>query len=404
MTQLENQPRNNKTRNVGIVGGTALALAIAFGAGGALNGNKDTAAATASPEPTTAVTATPKASEAGATPTPKLTETAMPTTTVTPEPSITPEPIVIQNIEVEQLTPFEVMPGDFISADVQMSDTKDGSRFALNDSDWDYLNNPVKKDITRTALGVDVEAPGWVVAPYGKITVMRGMTPAQKAEFIVDETSSKIRSKAFDEYNVVVWTGLDSTSNQAGLKFDGTPGTTSENPTGLPPTAENLANLTTQEKLRAIISVFEQGNIDVDSPEAKQLIELLAECLCGCAVPTESPMPSQTPGPTAEVCVPKMTDLVIPAGTVWESNGQDFIVEGAVRIDGVKRYTIGNDSSKIKQVDWVTDGGSHKVIFDFTSDRQLFNSCSTDAFEKITYDSDLSSDKRTLDPKSITLK
>lgn len=353
-----------------------------------------------SPSAAPTMEATPRTSQAPGTPEPST------------APSASPEasPANIQNIEVKQFEPFEVQPGDWISADVTMSDTQEGltnpaTAFPLFDSDYDYLNSPVKVDITRTAMGVDVEAPGWVVAPYGDIVVVRGMTADQKAYAIANEISLKTRGGQFDKFDVVIWKGLNNTVDEAGKMHDGTfVGTTGETPTGTP-TPENLANMTAQEKLNFIVEFFWNNKIDPNNPDAKELLDILASCLCGCSAPTESPAPSAlpTPEPTGAVCQPKMTDKVIPAGTVWHSNGVDFIIQGDVTIDGRKTYTVG-DPNHDRTIDWVTDGKNHTVVFDYRSDRQLFNNCSTDSFEQQTYNSDKSANTIKIDPKSIILK
>lgn len=401
-------PVSKKSGNEWIRGGKAIGLvlggALAFEAltGGALfpkPASGDGGSPSYGPSAAPTLEATPRTSQAPGTPEPSLAPTSSPEASA----------VNITSIEVGQLVPFEVQAGDWISADVSMSDTKDGPLFPLYDSDYDYLNSPEdqKKDITRTAMGVDVQADGWVVAPYGKITIIRGMTPDQKALAIANEINLKKRGGQFDEFNVVIWKGLDETVSQAGKKFDGTlVGTNGQNPTeSMTPTLEDLANLSTQEKLNVIISIFQKYDIDVNSQDGKDLLAILAACLCGCTAPTESPLPSATPTPepTGAVCTPKMTDKVIPAGTVWHSNGVDFIIQGDVTIDGKKTYTVG-DPNNDRTIDWVTDGKNHTVVFDYRSDRQLFNNCSTDAFEQLTYNSDKTADARKIDPKSIVLK
>lgn len=326
----EKSKPNNRVKKLGYIGTAGAALALAFGAGGMINGSRPTEAG--SNEPTKAPAA--ELFDASA--------TAIPSGSPEASPTVETE---IQYIEVEALTPFEVQVGDFISADVSMSDTKDGELFPLMDTDWDYVDSDNPVDVTSTALGVDVEAPGWVVGPYGKITIIRGMSADQRAKFIANETTLKTRA-GFKEYKVVIWNGLEDTVNQAGNKFDGTHvGTDS---TG---SIDNMDNLSTQEKLNVVIKFMMDNNIDVDSADAQALIALLANCLCGCG-PTESPAPSEPP--SNEVCPPGKgyeDHIYNPKnGTFTTPATNGLVVRGDATING---HVYHDTLAETQALDWI---------------------------------------------------
>ena len=385
--QLTNRRRENHTvRNIFLVAGLAAGT---FAAGGILaDGNKSGSLYNSQ---TTAEVATPGTSEAGASP------------SGSPEPSSSPEAstVAIQNIEVKELTTYAVLPGDFIPGDVSMSDSADSAVFPLYDTDTHKAADVT--DNTKTALYVDVQAQGVVHAVYGDITVIRGMTAEQKAEFLKDDTASKLRS-GFSKVDVVLWTGYDTTVDEAGYKADGTLSTTpvvspSESPAAT--TIDNINNmsLSAQEKATIVLNIL-NTDTNLTSADKLGLLELLAACMCGCGTP-EAPTPTPTPKPTQEpVCVP-MDDHFMKKGETFKVNGKDFIVQGDVFIDGVRHF---DNSGKTGAIDEVLDGKSHTIVAPYGADVQEFNACATDANINDLYNKDLSQLKasgRTLDKLSL---
>lgn len=374
--QYKSQPtpkKEHRVRNSGLVlGGAALALAVAFGAGRSLP--TETAKGDSySPNPTMGELATPKPSQAAG----------------TPEASTSPE-ANIENFTVEKLGTFEVMPGDIIAGDVAMSDSKDSAIFPLYDQDTHKASDV--EDNTKTALYVEVQAPGVVHAEWGA-TVSRGMTAEQKAEMLKLQTIAKERA-GFTKVDVVVWTGYDSTTDEAGFTAGGEQGSSMPNPSMEP--GSNLDGTNKQELINTILDEIHKGNLTAD--QEYNLMQQLIACLCSCGTPTETPMP--TPTPTNEVCVP-MNDHFMKSGETYKVSGKEFIVQGDVIIDGVRHY---DNSAKTGAIDVVLDGKTHTIKAPYGADVQVFNDCATDANITDTYNHDLEQLKgsdRTLDSKSI---
>lgn len=333
-----------------------------------------------SQSPIAGETATPRPSEAAGTP--------------TPEPS---SEVEAQSITVEKLGTFEVLPGDIIAGDVSMSDTKDSAIFPLYDQDTHKAADV--KDNTKTALYVEVQAPGIIHAEWGA-TVTRGLTPEKKAEMLKLQAISKERA-GFSKVDVVIWTGYDTTVDQAGFKATGeqtsivTPVNPSENATGY-----NLDGLNNQDKLRVILKLFADGKVDPDSQEGKVLMDVLVNCLCGCSNPTETPKPIQSQAP--EACTtPSFNDHVMKAGETYRvPTGVDFIAQGDVVIDGKKTY---DNNEKTGAVSVVIDQKSNTIKAPWGADIQVFE-CATDQFIKDVYNHDLEqlqATNRSLDKNSI---
>lgn len=381
--RIERQPRNHTVRNAGILGTGAVALLLGVASlGGALRGEPTRAESSYSPSPYPTELATQRPSEAGASP--------------SPETSGSPE-VAIQTFVVEKLGTFEVQPGDFIAGDISMSDTKESAIFPLYDQDT--LKAADVQDNTKTALYVDVQAPGVIHAEWGAY-VTRGLTPEKKAETLKLQAISKERA-GFEKIDVVIWTGYDTTVDQAGYKADKTPGSvpsnTTENGTGY-----NLEGVDNQSKIRLILNLFATGKVDADSAEGKALLDVLADCFCGgttCAKPAETPAPSAIPTPEA-VCEP-MNDNIMKAGETYEVSGKEFIVQGDVLIDGVKYY---DSNAKTGAIDIVLDSKTHTIKAPWGADVQVFEDCATDQFIQDTYSTDLEQLKATgriLDTKSL---
>jgi len=355
------EKKGQKNRGIGygsaaLGAGAVLALAL-VGAGSCAyfnNGKESTAEASNSP---TAIVemATPTASQAA---------------------SGSPEGV--QSFHLVAGDKMAVLPGDVIVGDVTLSDTDCGSAFPLYDTDTHKATDV--QDNTKTALYVDVEANGEVYAGYGG-DVMRGLSGDAKTSWLNNQKIDKIRS-GFTKVDVVDWTGYSSTKDEAGQ-------TAAE---------QNLPQLGLCT-LPGASSSPESGASS--SPEATQTTPCCNICgaptptpeaTCGCATPTKTPE-----GP----CTP-MEDTIEAAGKTVKTNGESFIVEGDVTIDGVKHF---DNSSFTGAIDKVTDGKSHTILFNYQGDFQKFNSCATGNDIQNTYDKDktaLKNSGRSLDSKSLT--
>lgn len=399
MTQ-ERQPtqqKDKRARNAGIGVGLVLAGALGMSAlNGAFGAKPENTGASYSPNPTATELATQRPSEAGATPEPSK----------SPEVSTSPE-VEIQNFTVEKLGSFETLPGDIISGDVAMSDTKDSAIFPLYDQDTHKA--PGVEDNTKTALFVEVQALGVVHAEWGA-TVTRGLTPEKKAEMLKLQAISKERA-GFDKVDVVVWNGYDTTVDQAGYKATGEQGSSMPvNPTESPEAGYNLDGMNNQEKIRLILNLFATGKVDADSAEGKALLDVLANCFCAteCTKPAETPKPTPTP----EACVvPSMKDRILKPGETYKvAEGVDFIAQGDVAIDGKKTYDSLEGTGAISVI---TDKKANTIKAPWGADIQVFD-CTTDEFISETYEHDVEQLKATtytdkegkthfrkLDPNSI---
>jgi hypothetical protein len=384
---LENgTKRDNRGRRAGLAVGAGLLVVVgAFGMNVINSGNKTEANAAYTPSPSATELATPRPSEAGASP------------SASPEASASAE-VNIQNFTVEKLGTFDVLPGDIIAGDISMSDTTDSAIFPLYDQDTHKAADVT--DNTKTALYVEVQAPGTVHAEWGA-TVTRGLTAEKKAEMLKLQAISKQRA-GFDKVDVVIWTGFDTTTDEAGFKATGEQGSSMPvSPSASPEAGQSLDGLDNQAKIKVILNLFAEGKIDPNSEEGKVLMDVIVSCLCSCSNPTETPKPTPTPTPTSEVCVP-MNDHFMKAGETFKvPSSKEFIVQGDVLIDGVRHY----DSKDITgAIDKVLDGKSHTVKAPYGADVQVFNACATDQEIKDTYTKDveqLKASGRTLDSNSL---
>ena len=373
MTIEQRQPNDHRVRNRAVVlAGGALAVALAFGAGGALS-NKEPARGTDYLGPTPAALATPTTSEASASPSPEA---------------------KAQNFHIEVLGAFEVQPGDMISGDVAMSDTKDSAIFPLYDTDTHKAADVV--DNTKTALFVEVQAPGVAHAQWGA-DVVRGLTAEKKAEFLKNQTLEKKRS-GFTNVDVVIWNGYSSTVDEAGVKANGEQGSAvnpSENGTGY-----NLDNLDNQSKLRIILNLFAEGTVDPNSEEGKVLMDVLVNCLCNCETPIETPKPTPTP----EVCVVDFKDtLYDPKKGPIKVTTKGLVVRGDVYING-KRYF--DDLSQTAAIDriWTETPKTYTVSGKYAADVLWMEDCATKSDWQDQVDlaiSQIEEEGRPLDPKSL---
>lgn len=315
-----------------------------------------------------------------------------------PEASATPE-VEIQYIEVPQLVPHEVQPGDFIPGDVSMSDTEDSALFPLYDQDTNKA--PDVEDNTRTALYVDVQAPGVVLAPYGKITIIRGMNPEQKAEFLRNETTAKTRA-GFEKSGVVLWTGYDTTVDQAGYKADGTQGNVDTS--GTPVAEDNLSGLDNQAKIRTILNLFADGTIDPNSEEGKVLMGILVNCLCACETPAQ-PKPTPKPEKPKEVCVTTFRDrLYNPNKGPVTVRTRGLVVRGDVLINGKRYYDEGNSSTAAIDRVWTEKPRTYKVSGPYEADVLWMEDCASKAQWKDQVDlaiEQVRESGRKLDPRSL---
>lgn len=383
--QLRNEP-NKLSQEVGervvvhkeskrdLKGPAAIVAAGLLGAAYLLSGNggeiRPANADRQTSSPTASEMATPTSSEAPGTPSAE---------------------VEIQNFTVEKLGSFEVLPGDIISGDVSMSDTKDSAIFPLYDQDTHKAADVV--DNTKTALYVDVQAPGIVHAEWGA-TVTRGLTAEKKAEMLKLQAISKERA-GFDKVDVVIWTGYETTVDEAGFKATGEQSSI-VNPSASPEAGQNLDGLNNQDKIRVILNLFKEGNLT--SQEEAVLLDILVNCLCGCSNPTETPKPTPTP----EACVvPTMKDHVMKPGETYKvPAGVDFIAQGDVTIDGKKTY---DSNEKTGAISVVIDEKANTIKAPWGADIQVFE-CATDQFIKDTYTHDLEqlqATNRSLDKNSI---
>lgn len=371
----------NLTGAAGILGVAIIGASLILSGGG--NESKPTNNAGATSGPTANEMATPKTSEAAG--------------SASPESSSSPE-INIQNFTVEKLGTFDAMPGDIIAGDISMSDTADSAIFPLYDQDTHKAAGVT--DNTKTALYVEVQVPGVVHAEWGA-TVTRGLTAEKKAEMLKLQAISKERA-GFDKVDVVIWTGYDTTVDEAGFKATGdqTSSINTVSPTeSQAPTVDNLANLSNQDKLAVILRIFAEGKVDPDSEEGKVLMSVIVSCLCSCGTP-EAPKP--TPTPTPKVCtVPSFKDHVMKAGETYKvPAGVDWIGQGDIVVDGQKTY---DSSDKTGAINVVIDQKANTIKAPWGADIQVFD-CATDQYVKDVYNHDLEQLKatnRSLDKNSI---
>lgn len=394
MTQ-ERQPiqrKDHKGRNAGIAVSAGLALIlVGAGFGGAFRGGPENTGNNPTQKPVATEPATPRPSEAAG-------ATGKPEVTASPE-------VEIQNFAVEKLGSFEVLPGDIVSGDVSMSDTKDSAIFPLFDQDTHKASDV--EDNTKTALYVDIQAPGVVHAEWGA-TVTRGLTADKKAEMLKLQAISKERA-GFDKVDVVIWTGYDTTVDEAGFKATGEQSSSimpnpSESPKASPEAGYNLDNMNNQDKIRLILNLFATNKIDANSPEGKALLDVLANCFCSkteCTTPVETPKPTPEPSKSPEACIPSMKDHVMKAGETYKvPAGVDFIGQGDIIIDGKRTY---DSLDKTGAISVVTDQKANTIKAPWGADIQVFE-CPTDQFITDTYKHDLEQLKatnRSLDKNSI---
>lgn len=376
MTEQKTE-RNHTVRNAGILVTGALALTLAgAGLGGALRGSD--ARTSYTPASATPELATPSTSAAAG--------SANPEASASVAPSLSPE-INIQNFTVEKLGTFEVQIGDIIAGDISMSDTKDSAIFPLYDQDTHKAADVT--DNTKTALYVEVQAPGFIHAEWGA-TVTRGLTPEKKAEMLKLQAISKQRA-GFQKVDVVIWTGFNSTTDEAGYKADNaqsvvTPANPSSSPEATPGTNPN--GLSKQDLINVVITEIQKGNLTPD--QEYKLMQQLISCLCACSNP-EAPKPIASATP--EACtIPSFKDHVMKAGeTFTVPAGVDFIAQGDVVIDGKKTY---DSSEKTGAISVVTDQKTNTIKAPWGADIQVFD-CTTDTFIKNTYANDVEQLKAT---------
>ncbi len=335
MTQ-ERQPKDHRVRNAGILTAGALAIALGgVGVGGAFRG--ENAKASYAPNPTATELATQRPSEAAGSP------------SGSPEPSSSPE--AFQTFSLQPGEKMAVESGDVVAGDVAMADTDGGPILPLYDTDTHKASDV--QDNTKTALYVVVQKPGELYAPYGGF-VARGLTPDKLQTWLELQKIEKQRS-SFSKVDVVTWTGYDTTVDEAGFTANGGQGTAPsvniENGNTIP-TVETIQNMDTKTKLETIINLFINNKIDPNSPDAQKLLEIFAECLCGCAVPTESPSPSPMPSTSPEVCPDKgyADKLYDPAKGPVRVTTNGLIVRGDVTING-KVYH--DQLGATQAVDWI---------------------------------------------------
>ncbi len=149
------------------------------------------------------------------------------------------------------------------------------------------------------------------------------------------------------------------------------------------------------DKTLALITLLNEGKIDVSTPEGRALMELLIKCLCACDNPVETPKP--TPTPEAEVCPPSKD--IEHAYEGWNSKEFDrskapketesisraiFQSDGAWKFSGEKKWNKSYDSKSSTAQIYVFEFEKAKKVdfsFDWGGDLQL--GCPTDDFDKL---------------------
>lgn len=386
--QIDIQPKSNKRRNAGALAVAGLAIFVggaAFGGGF----NPDTKP---SASPTTNANlklATQRPSEAGASPMSSTEPSG------TPEPSKSPE-VKVENFTVGNFGIFDVLPGDIIAGDVAMSDSKDSSILPLFDQDTHKAADV--KDNGKTALFVEVQVPGVIHAEWGA-SVTRGLTAEQKAEMLKLQTISKARA-GFEKVDVVVWTGYNTTTDEAGFKADGKQGSSMPNPSESPMPGANLDGSNSQELINTILDEIHKGNLTPD--QEYNLMQQLIACLCSCGTPSETPKP--TPKPTPEVCVVTKEDrLFDPKKGPITVTTKGLVVRGDVFINGHRYF---DDSPKTAAVDtiWTNTPHTYKISGKYAADVLWTTDCASKADWKDQVDlaiSQVEASGRTLDKKSL---
>ncbi len=314
-----------------------------------------------------------------------------------PAPEATPSleaPSVVESFHINALETMEVQPGDLVIGDVAMSDTLDGTILPLYDQDShkavDVLDN------TKTALYINVQAPGVVHAEWGA-DVMRGMTNEQKATFLNLQKAAK-EAAGFTVVDLVTWTGSETTVDQAGLTQHSLDLPVSEQPTVTP---EPGATTVPGAEMTFPADLSQLSDRELEELQAKLLWEIM-QCTCVTGnCPMHSPEPSATPAPTAtpEVCPPMVDNFMEPGDTFRTEADKLYIVQGDVKVDGKAYYDNNADTFAVLKL-----SGEHTIRAQWGADVQEF--CPQDAAYGEIYNKDVEEGQatgRTLDNHSDTI-
>ena len=385
--RIKEDPRKNLKR-MGKAGATIASAALAFGGLNLISHSESTYA------------------QDNAMPTPAAGE-VKDWNTQTPSPEAVSK---VENFEVKAFTTFDVIPGDVVSGDVQMSDTIDSNPFPMYDQDSHKA--PDVQDNAKTALFIDVQAPGVVHSEWGA-TVTRGLTQDQKAEMLRLQKIAK-ENAGFERTDVVAWTGYNTSVDQAGYRADGTKGEAL--PYGSIETVVGTPNMSNPSEINAYVSenpnmdastamaLYDKliaDGFDVNVPENQATIQALIDCICkaetSCPLPTETPKATPEPTKEPEVCEPKFKDHFLKAGQkITTPKGHMVIAQGD--LEGA----VNHDSlAETKGVYVFTDGKRRTFKAPWGADVMVFNDCATTSFVRDTYKDVLKQDNRKLDKNSV---
>lgn len=315
-----------------------------------------------------------------------------------PEASQSPEAGNVEWHHVDALTSYEVQPGDLFVGDSQMSDTADSQAVVLYDQDTHKAADVT--DNTKTALYVDVKAPGVIYAEWGG-DVATGMTDAQKLDYLAHQEGPK-QQAGFNVIDVVTWTGADSTVTQGDL-------TTHFWVEGQSIPTATESPLPTNDALLQELLAMDPSTMTLDQKfqleELKTLVEIQA-CTCGTgSCPLHSPMPSETPVPSAtptpEATCGPMNDFEINSGETFRTKAdKNYIIQGDILIDGKKYYDSNQNTFAVDEV-----FGAHVIKAPYGADIQEF--CVSDTTFGDVYVKDVNEGKatnRSFDNNSGTVK
>jgi len=435
---LENKPKGHTVRNAGAV--TAILLAVAVGSAALGGVSRGDAKPSYTPSPTATEQATPKPSEAAGSASLSINPSQSPEASASVAPSASaeaPQFVVVKDGSVGQNTIVKLPANTVITGDPFFLGGQPGSGGKQLEDYQTFqidVNNMDSQSLTGGQAMIDSDPT------TGAVFVLKEDTYVQTGiswgfSYQTVQNADQAEKLAIGQKFVTEHLGCSGGCQHVdiihfpgdppqGTVTDGTnpsqsPMPSQDSNSGLMPTASempagsfNLGSITNEEEIMFLQNLISSGKVDMNSDTGKILASLLKclECPTVCSNPTETPTPSASPKPTPRpaatpaVCTPTKHDTVEPAGFVFKStNGEAFIVEAAATIDGNQGFTTNNDSTKVKQIDLVNDGKNHTVAFNFAGDLQEFNSCATDKFITDTYNHDLGTDSRALDPRSIKL-
>lgn len=357
----ENYSLNKRTaKRGGLVGTLVIGAAVIMGGSYALGEGNKTNGATGSQSPSASLEATPRPSESGATP-------------ETSAPSAEANTYTILDQNQVNMGESKVLPANtVIEGDVFIN----GEFMA----DSDALSGLV------VVLKEQAEVKGGPTWGYSYQTLAN----SEQAERLAVEQKNFQEQvgceggNGCDHSDIIHFPG---DPKQSELSVDGETVTPSASPEV--PSSETKFD----DKTLALMTLLNEGKIDVSTPEGRALMELLIKCLCAC----EPEQPAPTPTPEAEVCPPSKD--IEHAYEGWNSKKFDrskapketesvsraiFQSDGAWKFSGEKKWNKSYDSNGSTAQIYVFEFEKPKKVdfsFDWGGDLQL--GCPKDDFDKL---------------------